>query len=93
MPMFATIVDVAGIIAYPSIPQVVIPFKAEKIAALNMDDRDRVAVSFDGQNDAGFMDPGGSMQWAPAADGITKVWVRTAAAGKPPTEVQIAAEV
>lgn len=82
-------VDVSGTAAYPSTPQVVIPFEPTQIGVVNEDGSDDVYVSFDGVSDHAHVFGG---------DGVTvfqrvkQVWLRRGAAGTPPTTVAVIAE-
>jgi hypothetical protein len=91
MSVFQQIVDVSGTAAFPSTPQVQIPFEPLSIGIINQDPTpsDDIILSFDGKNDHAQVF---------GADGVTfhqrttKIWLRRGSVGTPPTNVQVIAE-
>ena len=91
MSVFQQVVDVSGTAAFPTTPQVVIPFEPKSILIINNDPTagDDVFVSFDGVEDHTQIF---------GADGVTflqrvkQVWLRRGSIGAPPTNVQVVAE-
>lgn len=91
MSVFQQIVDVSGTAAFPTTPQVTVPFQAKSISVLNEDlgTSDDAFVSFDGQNDMGHLIPGATIQYGQR---VTRVWLRRGAVGTAPTNIQVIAE-
>lgn len=91
MSVFEVIVDVSGQAAFPTNPQVVIPFEPRTIAVFNEDSNngDDAFVSFDGQTTVGHVIAGSTFTYTQRVLGV---WLRRGAIGAPPTNIQVIAE-
>lgn len=83
--------DVSGQAAFPTDPQVVIPFEPKTIAVFNEDaaDGDDAFVSFDGQVAVGHVIAGFTITYDQR---VPRVWLRRGVVGSPPTNIQVIAE-
>lgn len=84
-------VNVYNVTAFPSDPQVVVPFEPRSIMIINQDeDGDAIEFSFDGTNVHGRL--------VSSSPGIVlnqlakRLWLRSVLAGTSPTNVEVIAE-
>lgn len=90
MSVYNQTVDVSGTAAYPSTPQVTIPFEPRRIVLLNEDTADDAYVSLDGQNDHVHLPA--NTGFAFNFQRVRGVWLKRGVAGTPVTDIQVVAE-
>lgn len=86
-------VNVYNVTAFPTDPQVEIPFEPRSIMVINQDqDGDAVEISFDGVNVHArllYQGPSSGLVFNQLA---RRVWLRSVGAGTSPTDVEVIAE-
>lgn len=82
-------INVFGQPAYPTDPQIIIPFEPKEVSIFNEDDADTVAISFDGVNDHGVLIPRSTLTYNQNGQ---KVWLRSVGAGSDPITAQVVME-
>ncbi len=90
MSIFRAEVDVFGVAAYPSSPQVVIPFEPREIRITNEDSSDDIFFSLNGTDDHGHLLGGAAT--VKVSQRVTKVWLKRGGTGVTPINVNVVAE-
>lgn len=86
-------VDVYNVTDFPSDPQVEIPFEPRSIMVINQDqDGDTIEVSFDGVTVHARMLYQGPSAGLVFNQPARRLWLRSAAVGTSPTDVEVIAE-
>jgi hypothetical protein len=90
--VFSQVVDVDGQVAFPTTPQVVIPFRPGSILVVLEDADDDAFLSFDGIADHWHLQPGQASEGVRFDQKVTQVWLREGTSGASPTNVRVTAE-
>lgn len=92
MAIYGTTLDVTAVTAFPTLPNITIPFQPRSIAIVNENLATAIEVSFDGVNVHARLTPGLPSAGMVFGQKSEKVWLRAAVGGGTSVVARLTAE-